>query len=893
LATDTWIGRELAGYRIQRPIGRGGMGVVYLAEDVRLGRRVALKLLSGELSDDAQFRERFVRESRLAASLEHPNIVPIHAAGESDGFLFLAMRFIEGRDLRALIAEDGPLPVHRATRIVMQMASALDAAHARGLVHRDVKPANVLVSQVDGEDHCYLTDFGLAKQASSLSGLTVTGHIMGTVDYLAPEVIAGMPADAWSDQYSLGCVLYECLTTRPPFQRASDAATLWAHMQGDAPRLELGEDFGAYDSAAGVALSKDPARRYPTCGAFAEALRGASPGRPPEFRPGRRVKLALSGLLLAAIVATAAVTARVAGSSGHGTARTPPANSVVVLDPRTGRVVGDPIPVGRAPTQVVASGNAVWVANAAGRSLTWIDARTRTAVATIPLHATPTSIAAGRRGAVWVDEGLARSLKEYVPRTAGTYDNPVTVSIPGCCPGPSSVVVDGRSLWVGDAEGIRRVDLRDPAIPHWSTPMYSRPAAGAGVLGGQGDPYFSDGWDEVIKVDPVYGGSTPANPTPGDPTSLLSDEGYLWYGLSADNAVQRVGEFGSGPRLSVPMQEPVGLAKVDGQIWAAGATGSVSVLQGVAALHAHQVLRIGGRLSSMTASHGELWVSIEPRSAARAAQGMIAYRNTGTDNTEIRSASAIGKAHVIAKTGWPSMLDWSPDGRRFVYVAAPSGNDSTFVATANGKSDVRLTRPPFGPGEFGPSWSPTGSWIAVWRDVRDQLPGGVTPENQLLVMHPDGSGRHTIATTRPPFLILAQLDWSPDGRQLAIEEPGQGSDGPLAVIPEAGGRPHRLTVFPVWSARWSPDGTRVAYLSSIDGPGVYVTGIDGRNTRKLAPVPAIDFGGPGTVTWSPDGRELAYAGYGGGDGVHVIYADGSGDTRVVSGAEFPAWRPYT
>jgi hypothetical protein len=892
LATDTWIGRELAGYRIQRPIGRGGMGVVYLAEDVRLGRRVALKLLSGELADDAQFRERFVRESRLAASLEHPNIVPIHAAGESDGFLFLAMRFIEGRDLRALIAEDGPLPVHRATRMVMQMASALDAAHARGLVHRDVKPANVLVSQLDGDDHCYLTDFGLAKHASSLSRLTVTGHIMGTVDYLAPEVIAGMPADARSDQYSLGCVLYECLTARPPFQRATDAATLWAHMHGDAPRLELGDEFRSYDSAAGMAVSKDPARRYPTCGAFGEALRDALPGRPSERRAGRRVKVALSGLLLAAIATTAAVTALVASSSGQGTARVPPPNSVVVLDPSTGRVVGEPIPVGRAPTQVVASGNAVWVANAAGRSLTWIDARTRTAVATIPLHATPTSIAAGRRGAVWVDEGLARSLKEYVPRGAGTYDNPVTVSIPGCCPGPSSVVVDGRSLWVGDAEGIRRLDLRDPAIPHWSARMYQRPASASGVLGEQGDPYFSDGWDEVIKVNPVYGASTPAEPTPGGPTSLLSIGGDLWYALSSDNAVERVGEFGSGPRVSVPVQEPVGLASLGGQIWAAGATGSVSGIGGVI-LHARRVLHVGGRLSSIAASRGELWVSVAPTSAAAASEGVIGYRNTGSDNTEIRSATGTGRAQMIARTGWPSMLDWSPDGRRFVYDGGSNGNTSTFVATANGRTVVRLTRAPFGPGEFGPSWSPTGNWIAVWRDIRDQLPGNVTPENQLLVMHPDGSGRHMIVAVRPPFLTLAQLDWSPDGRQLAIEEPGHGSDGPLATIAAAGGRLHRLTVFPVWSARWSPDGTRVAYISSIDGPGVYVTGIDGRNTRKLAPVPGIDFSGPATVSWSPDGRELAYAGYRQGDGVHVIYADGSGDTRVVSNAEFPAWRPYT
>jgi serine/threonine protein kinase len=186
VGSDPRPGSEIAGFRLEQLLGRGGMGAVYRAEDVRLGRKVALKLLVPELAENERFRERFLRESQTAASLDHPHIVPIYAAGEADGQLYLAMRYVEGADLRQLIAREAPLEPERVLRIAEQVGDALDAAHERGLIHRDVKPANVLVDERSGRAHCYLTDFGLTKQTSSISGLTGTGELVGTVEYVSP-----------------------------------------------------------------------------------------------------------------------------------------------------------------------------------------------------------------------------------------------------------------------------------------------------------------------------------------------------------------------------------------------------------------------------------------------------------------------------------------------------------------------------------------------------------------------------------------------------------------------------------------------------------------------------------------------------------------------------------
>ena len=276
MAAPTRIGSEVAGFRIESVLGRGGMSVVYVAEQMRLGRKVALKVLTTELAWDEHFRERFVRESHIAAAIDHPNIIPIYDAGEADGLLYIAMRFVQGPDLKEILKR-GNLGVGRTIFLVEQLASALDAAHAHSLVHRDVKPGNILLDE--STDHAYLTDFGVAKQTTA-RGLTSTGHFLGTVEYAAPEQIEGGPVDARTDVYALGCVLYECLTGSPPFTHGTEHAVLHAHLVDPAPavtrvRPELPH---ALDGVIATAMAKGAADRFGSCGELAQAARSAASG---------------------------------------------------------------------------------------------------------------------------------------------------------------------------------------------------------------------------------------------------------------------------------------------------------------------------------------------------------------------------------------------------------------------------------------------------------------------------------------------------------------------------------------------------------------------------------------------------------------------------------------
>ncbi|MGX2998564.1 serine/threonine-protein kinase [Streptomyces sp. JNUCC 64] len=296
------VGSQVAGYRVEGEIGRGGMAVVYRARDLRLDRTVALKLLAPELARNDTFRRRFTHESRVAAAIDHPHIVPVFEAGEADGVLYIAMRYVEGLDLRHLLdsradrsgaGDDagGRLPLDTAVRVAAQVASALDAAHDHGLVHRDVKPGNILVARgtdSDHPEHVYLTDFGLTKKSLSLTGFTTVGQFVGTLDYVAPEQISGRPVDGRCDVYSLGCVVYETLTGGPPFRRDDDMALLWAHQYDEPPALSTRRPGvpAAVDAVLAKALAKRPEDRYDSCLAFVAALRTAAGGAVPVPVPG-------------------------------------------------------------------------------------------------------------------------------------------------------------------------------------------------------------------------------------------------------------------------------------------------------------------------------------------------------------------------------------------------------------------------------------------------------------------------------------------------------------------------------------------------------------------------------------------------------------------------------
>ena len=322
MTPDARVGTVLAGCRISSEIGRGGMGVVYLAEHLHLGRKVALKLLPPEYAENTRFRERFVRESRLAATIDHPNVIPVYDAGEADGLLYISMRYVEGEDLKSLIAREAPLAPERAVAILERIAAALDAAHAAGLVHRDVKPGNVLIGT---NGHVFLTDFGLTRRTDSQTALTGTGLVVGTVAYMAPEQFRAGEIDARTDIYSLGCLLFACLTGHVPFERDTEAATMFAHLNDPPPAAS---EHGArvpreLDAVVAQAMAKTKEGRFATCAEFARAARAAlsaqrspsgedtkpepptpalgTPGTPRGRRRMRIALIAVGGLLLALI----------------------------------------------------------------------------------------------------------------------------------------------------------------------------------------------------------------------------------------------------------------------------------------------------------------------------------------------------------------------------------------------------------------------------------------------------------------------------------------------------------------------------------------------------------------------------------------------------------------
>src|SRR6266567_1753346 len=274
------VGDEFAGYRVRSVLGRGGMSVVYQAENLRLNNVIALKVLAPELASDEVFRARFLEESRIAASLNHPNVIPIYDMGSQDDLLYIAMRYVSGTDLRQMIKKRGRILPATALFLLGQAARALDAAHRRGLVHRDVKPGNLLIERGSDEadpDHVYLADFGITKHAMSRSGLTSTGQFLGTIDYVAPEQIRGTSVLGLADQYSLGCVLYECLTGRVPFEKDLDAAIIWAHVE-ETPTMPtvLRPDLPPeVDEVFRRVLAKQPSDRYQSCREFIDAARAA------------------------------------------------------------------------------------------------------------------------------------------------------------------------------------------------------------------------------------------------------------------------------------------------------------------------------------------------------------------------------------------------------------------------------------------------------------------------------------------------------------------------------------------------------------------------------------------------------------------------------------------
>jgi hypothetical protein len=349
MSGDLVVGGQLGSYLIESVIGRGGMSVVYRATHARLGTPVALKALAPELSSDDAFRERFLREAKMAAGIDHPNVIPIYDTGLHEDSLYIIMRFVAGGDLKTLLATEAPLSPERAIALLTPVARALDAAHARGLVHRDVKPANILLQRSPaGEvEHIYLSDFGVMKHTSSVSGLTKTGALVGTIDYMAPEQIEGGEVTAQTDVYALGCLFYQAITGAAPHQRDSEAATLWAHMRENVePASRIRPELPtAIDGVIERALAKVPAARFETCEEFIRACSAAA-AVPVEPRPPAPAE---PGGYAGTTVAESAPGTRTVGRPGDVTAphREPAVAASAPAPPRPSRFGGLQRPGGR------------------------------------------------------------------------------------------------------------------------------------------------------------------------------------------------------------------------------------------------------------------------------------------------------------------------------------------------------------------------------------------------------------------------------------------------------------------------------------------------------------------------------------------------------------------
>jgi serine/threonine-protein kinase len=449
------IGSDFLGYRLEELIGRGGMGVVYRAYDLRLKRPVALKLVAPSLARDDGFRERFAHESELVMSLEHPNVVPIYDAGDVDGRVYLAMRLVDGTDLRSLLRTEGALKPDRAIAICTQIAAALDAAHARGLVHRDVKPSNVLL---DSSGHVYLADFGLTRSLEDEQDGAGEDRTVGTPAYLAPEQLEGRPLDGRADLYSLGCVLYECLTGEPVFPRGSRLAVAWAHLEEEPPRASkrragLPE---AIDAVVGRALAKEPDERFPTCGALVAAA-GQALGLGKVAMSRRRRSLLLAGaIVLAAAVAGVVIATTLADRGGKGALYARP-NTLAEIDPTTERV-SKVFPVGADPVAVAGSSRNVWVYSRDAGTITQFDGFSNRWIASTPVSPpaeccslfTGPVIAANRHGdSAWFVEGGTAGRKAFLvrlranSRVAPKFPLPITFT-------PTGVAAenDDTTAWV-------------------------------------------------------------------------------------------------------------------------------------------------------------------------------------------------------------------------------------------------------------------------------------------------------------------------------------------------------------------------------------------------------------------------------------------------------------
>jgi serine/threonine-protein kinase len=598
------IGSTVAGYRVDALIARGGMGVVYRATHLALERPVALKVIARELADRGDFRERFGRESRLAARLDHPAVVPIFDSREVDGELLIAMRLVEGGDLRRLLDHEGPLPAERATELLGQVADALDAAHQAGIVHRDLKPHNVLVEG----DRAFLSDFGLAK-ALDESGAGGGTSVVGTAQYMSPEQWRGGSVGPPADVYALGCVLFESVTGIPPYARA-ESDTEPEIPEGLAEVIER-------------AVAPDPADRFHSAGALIAAARqrqasevrptgvlsagweggrtappGGSgrartlqlgrtrAGRPARGGRGRRaLPFVLGGAVLLAAAAAAvlllsrggggidvsapiavgAPPLRIAADSGEVWVTSEPDGTLTRLNPTSGESEGGPLRLGRGISGVALGAGAVWVTDPGEGELLRIDPGSSEVLATIHLGGHPGPVAVGG-GRVWVADEDGHGITAVNVKGGRVFRR----RLPPLA-APLRLAVGAGGLWVSSAStgSLRRVDL-GTAAPAAAIPVGRGPA---GVTVAHGYVWVANSRSGTVsKVDPtiqaVIGEPVEVGGRPG---GIDAGPTTLWVASAAEDTVTRI-DLASGEAVGGPIgvgPEPGAVAIGGDAVWVA------------------------------------------------------------------------------------------------------------------------------------------------------------------------------------------------------------------------------------------------------------------------------------------------------------------------------------
>ncbi|HZD16614.1 MAG TPA: BTAD domain-containing putative transcriptional regulator [Actinomycetota bacterium] len=890
----------LAGYRIEGLLGRGGMSTVYVVEDLRLRRRVALKVLSPELTRHPGVRERFVRESQIAAGIEHPGIVPIFEAGEAEGFLFLAMRYVRGSDLGRLLAEGGPLDPERAAQIVERVAEALDAAHAEGLVHRDVKPGNILRvadSGSRGRDLVYLSDFGLTKRLEGESApLTRSGQFVGTVDYVAPEQIEGRRVDGRADVYSLACVLFECLTGNPPHRRETEVATLYAHLEDEPPRLsESRPDLPAtLEAVLAKALEKDPGRRYATCGEFALAAREAlEPGM--GITPARRA--ALRSVVAAAAVAVAVIALvlwRVGDAGDVGDASTselPP-----TATPYFALLTRGPNTDERRLLELVPAGIRDACVPAAPMSPLLGEDHALAAVSCTHANVEVLYEVFGRLGALDAAFGKrAYALGAYGGDCETDRRAQTTYAVGGAdvgrvlCgqgSGRSEIVwTDERVLVLGHAV---RQDLGDLSLYAWWSeagpiPEGSSPGKDVSVdapqvpsgahftvitrraaqrIGGSGSEFwvgtwgmvFRDGTYTIVKDGPRFVFDVGTYVLAKGPMAIVTSTAP--FGCEGETAAYR---FRSGPGTTEWSLDTAATRDLVGR--------SPDCIPGPWPL-AERPLAPGPGGQIAFEAYGDLYLLDFDRLSQ-----VALTRNSDQGGVGIRDTSPA----------------WSPDGARIAFASDRDGDFDLYVMDADG-SHVEQVTDDIGD-ESAPAWSPDGSMIAFQRTWGvNEATGSI--RSALSVVSPDGSGERDLLSRSG--VDIGQPSWSPDGTTIAFRIDSavliMGSDrAGLTFLTGKEGSMDRVA--PVWS----PDGGRIVFWGEGDGSAGRLLSVSPGSSDIQPFSPSPRGTRPFQPSWSPDGAWIALADWGENpsQAVYVTRVDGGSLFRISLSGSGARWRPVS